>query len=80
VHDSQLELHAPWLASMSTGQALATTALEALPATALLFPASQTAIMSAFAMYGQVRRRRERWEAGSAVAVMTGGRLGTAPR
>ncbi|PNH06411.1 hypothetical protein TSOC_007207, partial [Tetrabaena socialis] len=53
VHDGQLEMHRPWLASMSRPQALGMMALEVLPLTVLMFPAGQAAIVAGMAMYGQ---------------------------
>ncbi|EFJ40077.1 hypothetical protein VOLCADRAFT_108366 [Volvox carteri f. nagariensis] len=54
VHDGQLELHKPWLASMDRSQVFTLMALEVLPLTMLLFPAGQAGIMAAVAMYGQL--------------------------
>ncbi|GLC38981.1 hypothetical protein PLESTB_001781700 [Pleodorina starrii] len=54
VHDGQLELHRPWLASMDRGQVFTLMALEVLPLTMLLFPAGQAGIMAAVTMYGQL--------------------------
>ncbi|KXZ44641.1 hypothetical protein GPECTOR_64g135 [Gonium pectorale] len=54
VHDGQLELHRPWLASMGRGQVLTMMALEVLPLTLLLFPAGQAGIKAGVAMYGQL--------------------------
>ncbi|GFR40409.1 hypothetical protein Agub_g962 [Astrephomene gubernaculifera] len=54
VHAGQLEVHRPWLSCMGRGQVLTMMALEVLPATMLLFPAGQAAIMAAVAMYGHL--------------------------
>ncbi|GLI60093.1 hypothetical protein VaNZ11_002122 [Volvox africanus] len=54
VHDGQLELHRPWLASMDRGQVFTLMAMEVLPLTMLLFPAGQAGIMAAVVMYGQL--------------------------